>query len=476
MPDPNEIPLVLAVPAWPELGRAYETWDVAEVELQLKKRLDQVPNPVSLPGRGNLATEFKVVALPSNAPIPRGLDIPPARFRRMLVVGIVMTGGPEASRALVRSISLAFSEEASVGADLAVSATQYWSHWCPNEATYPLFGDRAAALRTMRVEPATLAGAGLPGLEHVNVVFVDTGLPSGLLPPGGFQGWPVLDDPMNPASVRLPGYPLSPHGEMVARNTLGVVQASAPHPNLRLLDCPVIPDGIIDLPVFLRSVAAALFSVWAVIAWLREQEHAPKSPRTGWVICNAWGVFDPAIEPPEPAYSNNPAHPIAVALRLLEGLGADIVFAAGNCGQFCPHPRCNSDFTGPGRSINGANALAEVMTVGAVRTDRLWLGYSGQGPGIQGMAHDKPDLCAPSQFADEDDAGPNTGTSAACGLAAGAIALLRTRWQPSAVAPAALRAVLRDEAAQPYGTAGWQDRTGHGILDLAGAAYRLNGP
>ena len=124
------------------------------------------------------------------------------------------------------------------------------------------------------------------------------------------------------------------------------------------------------------------------------------------MICNAWGVFDPSLEPPEVPYANNPLHPVAVALRWLELLCTDIVFAAGNCGQFCPNARCHPNFTGPGRSINGANALGAVLTVGAVRTDRLWLGFSGQGPGIDGMEHDKPDLCAPSQFANEDDAGP----------------------------------------------------------------------
>jgi len=480
MPDSNEPLLVLAVPAWEELRQAYQSWDVAEVEARLKERLDKLPNPPSLPGRSNLATEFKVVALPSNAPIPTGLDIPPAQFHQFLVCGIVMTGGPEAARALAANVRLAFGDEASVGADLGVSAAQsvdqFWSHWCPEEADYGLVGDRATALRTIRAEPASLAAVGLPGPERVNVVFVDTGLPLNLLPATGFRGWPVLEDPMHPTGpVRHPGNPLTPHGEMVARNARAVVRVPAPpNPDLQLLDCPVIPDGITDLRVFLRSVTAALYSVAAVILWKRAQEPEPASPRTGWVICNAWGVFDPTLEFSEVPYSNNPEHPVAFALRLLELLCADIVFAAGNCGQFCPNPRCHPEFTGPGRSINGANSLDEVLTVGAVRTDRLWLGYSGQGPGIAGMAYEKPDLCAPSQFANEDDAGPNTGTSAACGLTAGAIALLRTRWRCSMVSPAALRDILRDSAVQPDGPPGWRDRTGHGILDLAAAAGRLN--
>jgi hypothetical protein len=59
------------------------------------------------------------------------------------------------------------------------------------------------------------------------------------------------------------------------------------------------------------------------------------------------------------------------------------------------------------------------------------------------------------------------------GLAAGAVALLRTNWPCSAVDPAELRDAMRDTAAQPDGPAGWRCRTGHGILDLAAAAQSL---
>ena len=477
MPNSNQPRLILVVPEWPKVRQAYDSWNIAEVETELKERIDKVTSPPSF-GQPNPATQFEVVALPSNAPIPEGLDILPADFRRMLVCGIVMTGGSPAAAALAAAGPPAVGIQASIGADLVVSppqhAEQSWSHWCPDEAGFGLVGDRAMALRTIRAEQALLAAEGLPGPERVNVVFVDTGLPPALLPAAGFRGWDVLVDPAVPGGpVRQPGNPLSGHGEMVARNARAVVAAAAANANqnVRLLDCPVIPDGITDLPVFLHSVTAALFHVWATIFWLRLLE--PKPIRTGWVICNAWGAFDPSLEPPEVPYADNPGHPVAVALQLIEALRVDIIFAAGNCGQFCPNARCHPDFTGPGRSINGANALAEVLTVGAVRNDRLWLGYSGQGPGINNMTHDKPDLCAPSQFENGDDAGPNTGTSAACGLAAGAVALLRTQWRPSAVIPADLRVVLRDQAEQPYGPAGWDERTGHGILDLASTAEAL---
>ena len=82
-----------------------------------------------------------------------------------------------------------------------------------------------------------MAAQGLPGPERVNIVFVDTGLPPNLLPASGLRGWPVLEDPADfTGPVRLPGNPLSPHGEMVARNARGVVRLfpTGPSADLRL--------------------------------------------------------------------------------------------------------------------------------------------------------------------------------------------------------------------------------------------------
>lgn len=460
MSDPDEIRLVLSVRAWPELRHAYQNWEIGRVRGLLTARMLM-----------KAAIRFEVVALPSNAPLPDGLDITDEQFRQFLVFGIVVYGGEKSVRVFADGVKNL--PDAAIGADLAVNAANdaFWSHWCPAEAGDGLVGDRAAALRTVHADPALLTAAGLPGPNQANIVFVDTGLPSSLLPKQGFKGWCVLEDP-DPAfkggKTRCPGAPLSPHGEMVARNAYAI--ASTPNaPNrLRLLDCPVIPDGITNLRIFLSSVTAALFQVLAVVAFSRISD-----PAAGWVICNAWSVFNPTLESSELPYSNNPNHPIAKALRLLNTIGADVVFAAGNCGEFCPDPRCSPSAIGPSRSINGANALKQVLTVGAVRTDRLWLGYSGQGPGVAGMENNKPDICAPSQFESDDLPGRNTGTSAACGLAAGAVALFRTKWVHSNLSPDQLADEIRHSAAQPYGPQVWQDRTGYGILDLAATALNL---
>jgi hypothetical protein len=460
MSDPNEIRLVLSIRGWDTLREAYRNWDSDSVHRQLNARM-----------RLGLVDLFRVVAYPSNIPVPDGIDIGEDELREFLVFGIVIRGGPAAARTFASGVKN-LGPDAGVGADLVVNPAHepFWSHWCPNEAGGGLMGDRAAALRMIRADPAALTAAGLPGPEQVNLVFVDTGLPPGLLPADSFKGWPVLEDATRPGgAVRRPGNPLTPHGEMVARNARAVALAAAPSARLKLLDCPAIPDGITRLPVFLSSVAAALFSILTTIA-------AGPRKAEGWVICNAWGVFDPTVKPGQAPYADNPQHPIAIALRLLNLFGADLVFAAGNCGQFCPNPRCSPAFTGPSRSINGANASPKVLTVGAVRADKLWLGYSGQGPGIARMAKEKPDICAPSQFASDDPPGSNTGTSAACGLAAGAVALLRTKWRSPTLTADRLMDAIRRNAKQPYGPVGWQERTGHGILDLAATAAALNRP
>jgi hypothetical protein len=249
---------------------------------------------------------------------------------------------------------------------------------------------------------------------------------------------------------------------MVASN-LRAVAPAAP-----ILDCPLVPDGIDDLNTFLATAVAAIMTI------LDEIEDNQLDGAEAWVICNAWGVFDPSTEFPLGDYTNNPTHPLAEELTRASCLGVDVVFAASNCGQFCPHPRCGAEFRNPGQSIHGANSHPNVLTVGAVRADALWLGFSSQGPGQPALAHAKPDLCAPSQFVgpDEDVAG-STGTSASCAIAVGAVSALRSRWRQDQVSPDALRGILRGTAWQPDGIPGWNDRFGFGILDTRSAAAVL---
>ena len=90
------------------------------------------------------------------------------------------------------------------------------------------------------------------------------------------------------------------------------------------------------------------------------------------------------------------------------------------------------------RMIMGANTYEEVLTVGGCDTNDQMVGYSSRGPSIAGMYHDKPDLVAYTHFLGSKIVGthvPDTGVSAACPVAAGCVAALRTKIKPTTVAP-----------------------------------------
>ena len=113
------------------------------------------------------------------------------------------------------------------------------------------------------------------------------------------------------------------------------------------------------------------------------------------------------------------------------------------------------------------------MLFRSVRADDMWLGYSSQGPGQPRLGADKPDFCATSQFREDDDAfSINTGTSAACGLTAGIVAALRSRWDSATVSPHHLKQALNQTARKPVGVKWTNDlkhRLGHGVLDARAA-------
>jgi hypothetical protein len=300
-----------------------------------------------------------------------------------------------------------------VAVDLRLRPTDYWN---PSTATRPLFGNRASALRLM--------GLPKPDVERdncrdVNIVIVDQGLDRRVVEAwgGAFAGGWQLQPSQAPGETR------GGHGSMLARNVLSAA------PGATILDLPLIPPTISNIPAFLCDAHAAFEDLLVTIRRLGDQrDERWKRP---WVILNAWAVFNNGNEHKTDAlakdynYTYNPNHPLNEIIGQM-AIEHDLVFAAGNCGQFCPDGRCGADNVGPGHSILGANSHPDVLTVGAVRTDGLWLGYSSQGPGTLTPA--KPDICAPSQFSEDDDEGlGNTGTSAASALVAGLVARHRSK-------------------------------------------------
>jgi hypothetical protein len=347
------------------------------------------------------------------------------------------------------------------GSDLPFVGTE---HWCPTSITNSIFSNRTAAEQLLEV-PFLRDRQKLTG-ENVNIVVVDQGLNRHALGSRYGGGWCVGS--IQPgATVNQPGEEGLTHGMMIAQNILKVA------PKVTLFDLPLVPSKISDIPIFLSYAQDAFWKMRNAIAGFKggSQFNGP------WVILNPWGVFDTRTDlPPPDDYINNPAHLFNTLVEQVVGDGNDVIFAAGNCGQFCPDIRCGAMDKGPGHSIFGANSLAAVLTVGAVRADTIWLGYSSQGPGQSRLERKKPDLCTPSQFCESDDAfTTNTGTSAACALAAGVIACLRSSPRSAGLTPAQLKTILIQSARKVDGP-GWNGRRGHGILDARTAFEALPQP
>jgi hypothetical protein len=386
------------------------------------------------------------------------------KLERLVVALDIRGDGPKSSRNVVTDIINAVAAKPAVFAgsspDIPIASTD---HWCIGEALDPIFADRSAAERTvgidfLRSQPGT-DGTG------VNVVIVDQGLDRQELGASYVSGWPV--------GAAQPGHPLPhpgsvrpPHAMMIANNVLKVA------PRAKLFDLPMVPPQISNIQAFLSDANAAYIQMLTDISLLRlgPQFSGP------WILVNPWAIVSRKGEIPLGHYTEDPNSPFNVDVANAVMQNFDVVFAAGNCGQFCPDIRCGGRDRGPSRSIWGANSLEQVFTVGAVRADDMWLGYSSQGPGQPRLGSAKPDLCVTSQFCEDDDGfNINTGTSAACGLAAGVIAALRSRWDTATVSPHRLKQILNQTARKPTNVP-WSNklahRLGHGILDLK-AAYAV---
>lgn len=327
------------------------------------------------------------------------------------------------------------------------------------------------------LDTSTALAKGLDGRD-VAVAIVDTGINLSHLA-AKLGRTPILDvaNSWRPTgSPTLPGQFPVDHGTMCAYNALLAA------PNATLLDVPALASNLPGGNVTGRTISSALqafsylLSNYAV-AFAAGGLHKYK----GLVISNSWGIYHPSWDFPvghRGRYCDNPKHPFAAIVQTLSAAGADIVFAAGNCGGDCPDSRCQGRSVG---AIMGANAYAEVLTVAAcLVTNKDRLGYSSQGPSISGMpASQKPDLTAYAHFLGSEAFGPSSpdsGTSTACPLVAGCIAAIRTAAAaaPSSLPPASLISQLIVTAKQLSGTpTGWNADYGYGVIDYISAARTL---
>ncbi|MEU6113379.1 S8 family serine peptidase [Streptomyces sp. NPDC047117] len=309
-----------------------------------------------------------------------------------------------------------------------------------------------------------LKGEGLDG-RGVTLAVVDTGINVEHL--GKVLGNAVEIDAersWKPAGVgeAFGRFPVR-HGTMCAFDALIVARRIA------LLDLPVLGSTRQGSTVMEGLLSDAI----AAYAHLRSLlEAVPPEQRTGLVVSNSWGSYSPRWDfpPGHPGnYSDNRAHPFNLAVAALENAGADILFAAGNCGRDCPDARCGF----PDRPINGANSHPRVLSVAGIDTRGARVGYSSQGPGR--LSQRKPDIATCTHFAGSQAFGPDnpdSGTSAACPVAAGVVAAVRTRLSPQELPPARMRTLLR-RTANDAGVAGFDFDHGYGIINTAAIVEAL---
>jgi subtilisin family serine protease len=307
------------------------------------------------------------------------------------------------------------------------------------------------------IDVPALRAANLDG-TGVFIAVVDGGIDGTALNAYGIALATLIDRAYTYPSGYAPGTAGPGHGTMVAFDALLAA------PNARLLDFAMF-RGLgthPTVPLRLHHALAAYGTLMIMMAQSR--------PPGALVVTNSWGIPDRSTDKPigDPMnYCENAEHPFNLQLRALIRVGVDVVFAAGNCGAECPDPKCGAGDTGSGRSIHGANALHDVVTVAGVTTRGDRVGYSSQGPGI--LDSEKPDVACYTQFDGSAwNGGPDVGTSAAAPIVAGVIAALRQGYPT--VSPALMKSTLRNTAS---GAPVWNPDVGTGIIHAGRALDAL---
>lgn len=337
---------------------------------------------------------------------------------------------------------------ARVFADAAIGAFPI----CPGE---PPMGTATDVRGLLKV--SALSDAGLDG-RNVALAIVDTGINLDHLRSVGMA--PKLDQHLfwtNTPQTLAGQYPTD-HGTMCSFAAMIVAS------NVTLLDFPIlhapssggsVMDGVLSDALQAYNVMLTMMS-----------KSADVRPYDALVVNNSWGMFHPSWDfpPGHPGrYADNPNHPFNLIVGSLVQAGADVLFAAGNCGSDCPDGRCQNLTTG---QLTGANSHPDVISVAGVDTSDTRVGYSTQGPGA--LANNKPDLAAYTHFLGSRVYGvdaPDGGTSTACPVAAGCIAALRTNYRHGVTSTADMAEVLRKTARKPGGGSGWDADVGFGIIN-----------
>jgi hypothetical protein len=419
----------------------------------------------AIPSINTATVGFDIVSLPSRPSVmmERGYHSIAAGIDKLIVVLMVSPKDIKFFQDIPKTAPA--DTVTGFGVDAPVSVGGYWAGGIGMGNT---FSTRAAAELLIKRDALVRDGTLLTG-QGVHVALIDSGLDVVERQQLGLSfGVTIPGQEHLNALPEAPAAPRYDHAFAMARSFKSIAPDVTIHDFAVLpprLSKTLIPNIGIRPVAFISDMHAAYIALANLI--LEYRNNGDNSP---WVVVNAWSVYrrNWAISD-QSAYDNLDliTHPLNASIAEVSTLGADIIFCAGNGGQFGNDPRCGPEDIGPGYSIIGPNGHPDVITVGAVRTDGGWIGSSSQGPGIMGKqleAIQKPDIAAPSDFIENDDGSQlNSGTSTACAVTAATVAALRQGWPTTH--RLAFKAALLTKARQME-EAGWNNRTGHGILNI----------
>lgn len=327
---------------------------------------------------------------------------------------------------------------------------------CPTCINSPAVGNAAGVANAVCV--SKLRSAGMTG-AGVLLAIVDTGVNLPYLRSLGLR--PNFNSSRSWVPAVAPGFPpLVPGNLPVDHGTMCAFDALIAAPDSTLIDIAVLQSRRPG-----RTVMEGLLSD-AVLAYsfLQRILTGPRRPGDfhSMVVSNSWGMFKREWDFPvgHPGnYSDNPNHPFNRIVGRLAQAGADILFAAGNCGRECPDSRCGTEIDA---GIYGANSHADVLSVAGVDLNKSRVGYSTRGPGH--LTRQKPDISSFTHFRGSGVYPVDGGTSAATPVAAGVLAAVRTRFP---VGPAATPAMLRNAVtrmSEDKGAIGFDFEYGWGVI------------
>jgi subtilisin family serine protease len=331
---------------------------------------------------------------------------------------------------------------------------------CPGDGPLGNDNDVETLLKTAELHKCGLDGSG------VLVAVVDTGFNMEYLLSRGKR--PNFDAARSwvPNAALTPGHLPVSHGTMVAYD----VCIAAPR-------CTLLDIALLLTQEQGETIMSGLLSD-AVLAYrhLLDIMLAPQRPGEcrSLVVNNSWGMFHPSwdFKVGHPGnYSDNLNHPFNRIVGALERAGADILFAAGNCGADCPDWRCQG---ATNMAIYGANSHPQVLSVAGNDVEKNRVGYSTIGPGR--LSPLKPDISGYTHFSGSGVYAADGGTSAASPVVAGVVAALRSGIPYNVAKPESSPAAIRNmltKTAEDRGLIGYDFEYGWGIVNGQVIAEKL---